>query len=49
MPLSKQVAIELKLFCIQENLTWYDLDFDDETVREINRVLETTEKERDGA
>jgi hypothetical protein len=36
----KRIAEIHKLFCLQENLTWFDLGFDDECIRAINQILE---------
>ena len=48
---NKRIAEICKLFCLQENLTWADLGFDDEQVRNANWFLEMplNLREREGA
>lgn len=37
---SKRLVMTLKLFALQENLTWSDFGFRTEEIREVNRILE---------
>jgi hypothetical protein len=37
----KRMVMTMKLFALQENLTWADFGFDQEEIRNCNEILET--------